>query len=260
MTTIFLSPHFDDAAYSCGGLIWELAQRGEVVEVWTVCSGDPPDRPLTPFAELLHARWETTGAEVIATRKREDAAACQGLGAGRRGLDVPDCIYRWLPGDLPLVSQEEDLWQPVHPGEVELVSAIADHVKRMLPAGATLVCPMALGNHVDHRMTRLAGEMAAQAGERTCLAYYADLPYVLREDVQSRLVEPGWEEKRYPLSGEGLAAWQEAVAAYASQLSSFWSDVDEMHEQIAAYAATCGGGRLYFLGLTRGPCGVSSIS
>jgi LmbE family N-acetylglucosaminyl deacetylase len=260
MTTIFLSPHFDDAVYSCGGLIWELSRQGETVEVWTVCTGDPPDRPLTPFAELLHARWETTSADVIATRQQEDGAACQRVGAGRRTFGVPDCIYRWLPGDLPLVDREEDLWQPVHPGEAGLIESIAGRVKEMLPSGATLVSPMAIGNHIDHRIARMAAEMVAVKVKPVCLAYYADLPYVLRLADQNLPVEPGWEEKRYPLSREGLAAWQDAIAAYASQLSTFWSGEDEMHEQIAAYAAACGGGRLYFLALTRGPCGVSSIS
>ena len=260
MTTIFLSPHFDDAAYSCGGLIWELIRQGEAVEVWTVCSGKPPDRPLTPFAELLHARWETTGAEVIAIRRGEDEAACRRLGAGRRYFDVPDCIYRWLPGDQPLVNQEEDLWQPVHPGEAGLIASISGRVKEMLPSGSTLVCPMGIGKHVDHRITRLAAETAVGGGKESCLGYYADLPYVLRLNGQNLPVEPGWEEKLFPLSIGGLDAWQDAVAAYASQLSSFWSGEDEMREQMAAYAAACGGGRLYFLGLTRGPCGVSSIS
>jgi len=225
-----------------------------------VCSGNPPDRPLTPFAELLHTRWETTAAEVIATRLGEDAAACMRIGAERRYLGIPDCIYRWLPGDVPLVNREEDLWQPVHPEETGLMDSIAGKVKEMLPSEATFVCPIAIGDHVDHRIARLAAERAAAEGKAAYLAYYADLPYVLRLKGQSLPVEPGWEEKRYPLSGEGLAAWQDAIAAYASQLSTFWSGEDEMREQIAAYTAACGGGRLYFLGLTRGPCGVSSIS
>ncbi len=259
MTYVFLSPHFDDAAYSCGGLIWELHRQGEHVEVWTVCSGEPPDRPLTPFAQELHARWETDGAQVIATRKREDAVACARLGAAVRYFGVPDCIYRWLPDGTPLITKEEDLWQPVHPGETELVSGLVGKLRQALPHPATLVCPLGLGNHVDHRMVRLSGEKAAQASADLCLAYYADLPYVLRQECQVA-IEMGWEVKQYPLSAEGLAAWQDAVAAYASQFSSFWSGPEEMREQVSGYARKNGGARLYFFGLTRGPCGVSSIS
>ncbi len=123
-----------------------------------------------------------------------------------------------------------------------------------------MVCPMAMGNHVDHRMARIAGENAARSGERICLEYYADVPYVLRQDMQDLPVEAEWEARRYPLSEGGIVAWQGAVAAYASQLSSFWSDEAQMRAEIGRYARQNGGDQLYFFSLTRGPCGVSSIS
>ena len=97
MIWIFLSPHFDDAALSCGGLAWEQAQQGDRVEIWTVCSGSPPDLPLPPFARQLHARWGTGGPETVERRRLEDEEACRRLGALARYFDVPDCIYRRLP-------------------------------------------------------------------------------------------------------------------------------------------------------------------
>ena len=33
---IYLSPHLDDAVYSCGGMLWEQVQRGVQAEVWTI--------------------------------------------------------------------------------------------------------------------------------------------------------------------------------------------------------------------------------
>ncbi len=41
-TWIFVSAHFDDVVLSAGGLVWELTRRGDQVEVWTVCAGNPP--------------------------------------------------------------------------------------------------------------------------------------------------------------------------------------------------------------------------
>jgi len=40
MRWIYISPHFDDAVLSCGGLIWEQTHKGITVEIWTVCAGD----------------------------------------------------------------------------------------------------------------------------------------------------------------------------------------------------------------------------
>ncbi|MBA4379671.1 MAG: PIG-L family deacetylase, partial [Anaerolinea sp.] len=57
MRWIYISPHLDDAVLSCGGLIWEQSHAGTQVEIWTVCTGDPPEGPLSPFAEVLHAEW-----------------------------------------------------------------------------------------------------------------------------------------------------------------------------------------------------------
>lgn len=45
---LFLSPHFDDVALSCGGMIDQLIGAGATVEVWTIFSGFPA----SPFSTL----------------------------------------------------------------------------------------------------------------------------------------------------------------------------------------------------------------
>jgi len=60
MDWVFLSPHLDDAVLSCGGFIFELIQKGERVEICTICAGDPPPGELSPLAEMLHQRWGVT--------------------------------------------------------------------------------------------------------------------------------------------------------------------------------------------------------
>ena len=56
MRWIYLSPHFDDAVLSCGGLIRAQSQEGLAVEIWTIFAGDPPPGPLSEFALKIHAR------------------------------------------------------------------------------------------------------------------------------------------------------------------------------------------------------------
>jgi len=58
MHWIYLSPHFDDVALSCGGLVWEQVQAGKAVSIWTVCAGSASVGDLSPFAKELHMRWE----------------------------------------------------------------------------------------------------------------------------------------------------------------------------------------------------------
>jgi LmbE family N-acetylglucosaminyl deacetylase len=83
MPWIYLSPHFDDVALSCGGLVWEQTQIGEMVSIWTVCAGEPPLGDLSPFAKELHSRWEV-GQNAPNQRKNEDTRSCHRLGVSSR--------------------------------------------------------------------------------------------------------------------------------------------------------------------------------
>ncbi|HEX2981783.1 MAG TPA: PIG-L family deacetylase, partial [Anaerolineaceae bacterium] len=147
MTTIFLSPHFDDAVYSCGGWIWDRTQAGDPVEVWTVCAGNIPPGPLSPLAEMLHERWGTGGA-AISVRRAEDQRACQIVGAKHRHLDIPDVIYRRLPDGQPVAQSEEGLSGPLPLEERERAAQIAAQLKSEIPDGALLVSPIGLGHHI----------------------------------------------------------------------------------------------------------------
>ncbi len=93
MDWIYLSPHFDDAVFSCGGLLWEQVQAGDTVQIWTVCAGEPLPGAFSRFAQLHHLRWES-GEQAVAQRKLEDQLACRRVGAAGSYLPVPDCIYR----------------------------------------------------------------------------------------------------------------------------------------------------------------------
>jgi LmbE family N-acetylglucosaminyl deacetylase len=116
-TWIFLSAHFDDVVLSAGGLAWELTRRGDQVEIWTICAGDPPaGKPLTEYAQLLHGFWDI-GEDVPAKRSQEDAACCALLGASAyRRYTMLDNIYRYLPGsDEPVIKVNEDQFRPLEP-------------------------------------------------------------------------------------------------------------------------------------------------
>jgi LmbE family N-acetylglucosaminyl deacetylase len=245
MHWIYLSPHLDDVVLSAGGLVWEQTSAGEKVEIWTVCAGDPPASPYTPFAQELHARWGTNGAQTSALRRAEDEAACHILGAQVRHSPIPDCIYRRMPeSGEPVIHDRDDLFQAYSPGEKYLVADIAAWIRKALPDGARLVSPLALGGHVDHRLVREAAESLF-----TPLWFYADYPYAiddplnhsdLRHQIDS--YQPSFVQG---ISPQALAAWQAAIAAYVSQVSTFWGSLDEMRGRIAAYHQEGGGAVLW---------------
>ena len=67
MTHVFVAPHPDDVALSCGGLIASLRELGQTVTILTVFSGDGSADRLTPYQrEALgfgsKALWPNTEA------------------------------------------------------------------------------------------------------------------------------------------------------------------------------------------------------
>lgn len=251
---IYLSPHLDDAALSCGGLIAAQAARGLAVEIWTVCSGDPPEGPLSPFAESLHRRWEgepeapgvSPGSrQVYAQRRAEDRLSCTRLGAASWHAGLCDCIYRRSPrsGEF-LYASEESLSSTIHPDELSLVEDLRSQLATRFalqqaasPDAVWLVCPLALGGHVDHRLVRAAAERLELP-----LLYYADFPYALKAAAALEALErAGWACIEASLSPDSLQAWEEGVAAHVSQISSFWENAQTMRQAIYDYSAGMNG-------------------
>lgn len=271
MDWIYLSPHFDDAVFSCGGLLWEQVQAGDTVQIWTVCAGEPLPGAFSQFAQLHHLRWES-GEQAVAQRKLEDQLACRRVGAAFHYLPVPDCIYRRageeyfrkkrrrkaaprkappLTQDPPPDGHEEHLYTsleaimgPLRPEEEPLVGQVSQELARTLPASSQVVCPLTLGGHADHRLTRQAAE--ALSASPSPLWYYADFPYVLKSaSLVEELISSGWQSTTRPISPAGVQAWYDAIVAHKSQLSTFWEDLPALRLALEGYIAQHGGATLW---------------
>lgn len=250
MRWIFLSPHFDDIVLSCGGMVWEQARAGRQVQIWTVCAGGPPEggppegQGFSDFARELHERWGT-GIETVAARLKEDRAAARRLGATSRYWDLPDCIYRRLADGRWLVNGEDDLWQPLPEAAEGDVARLSQWMMADIQPGDVLVSPLTLGNHVDHQLVRTAAERTARAAG-VPLRYYPDYPYAVRPGGESAgKVGEDWQKECYSVSLEALRAWQDAIACYASQISTFWTGIEGMESALEAYWRAGGGACLW---------------
>ena len=173
MKHIFFSPHLDDVVLSCGGMIYQLAQAGQSIEVIAVFAGDPPPGPLTPFAQSLHERWQGDYAD----RRREDVASLNHVGAEAFHWPYPDAVYR-RDGKTgaALYGSEESIFGEVHAVDADLIESVAARLQA-IDAPARLIVPLAAGGHVDHQVVRRAAESLGQV-----LTYYEDYPYVENPD------------------------------------------------------------------------------
>jgi len=232
---IFISPHFDDVVLSVGGMVWELTHRGDVVEIWTMCAGDPPfDKPLTDYARMLHAFWGLED-DVPYQRSLEDLACNQVLGVSAfRRNTVPDNIYRYFPdSDEAVVKENEDNRGPLEPAESYLIPQAVDFLRKNIPSGWEVAIPLAVGHHRDHVLTRKAAERLGVP-----IWHFIDFPYVVTNEFKQDDFIP-WQAETFSLavSQEGLKAWIDGFSCQRSQIEFLFTDEEEMRKAITKYHA-----------------------
>ena len=241
---IYLAPHLDDAALSCGAQIAALTRTGATVLIVTVMAGDPDEPELSDYVRSLHDRWQLA-ADAAAQRRAEDIAACAILGADHLHLTVPDCIYRTDPATgAPLYLSDPDIFGDVAPAEAYLVDEIAAALATLPPA-ARMVAPLTVGHHVDHLLVRTSAE---RVWPKHDLWYYEDYPYAQEPGTVDAVIGAGdtsWHAHTQPVDNAALAAKIASILAFRSQLSTFFTDRADLERQVRGYAAQVGGERLW---------------
>lgn len=171
---VILSPHLDDAALSCGGLLHAL--QGVATLVVTLCSGNPPPVATPEGSSKAPARRGHVSPRI---RRTEDIAAMRAIDAAFVHLSFPDAIYRrsLQTGKLIYPSARER-WIAPHGDDAAYIEELYQLLRRIcLELGPILlVSPMGIGDHVDHQITARVAMRLAQAG--ASLLFYEDFPYV----------------------------------------------------------------------------------
>jgi LmbE family N-acetylglucosaminyl deacetylase len=249
---VFLSPHLDDAVLSCGGLIYELTQQGQIVLILTLLAGDPPNPlPVTPLVTELHQRWNA-GSNPYLVRRAEDQESAAIVGAQaehRPGLDAP---YRVNTQGQALYPHWQDVIGPLPNDDPLWTTPLA------LPAQTQAVyAPLGVGRHADHRIVR----QLAWAIEGLALYFYEDFPYTVataavplevQPDYQSLPITPTVQQALsdignpmtphlIPLREAAIQAKIKAIRAHQSQLSTFWPDTATLESGVRRYAQQVAG-------------------
>lgn len=244
---IFLSPHYDDIALSCGGIAALLSSEGRQPEVALIFGSLPdPAVPLTSFAEQLHAEWGLDSSQVIASRRAEEAFASVILGTSDIFLPFRDAIYR---GERYLGN--EGIFGAVAADETALSDDIIASLRLGDDERATtrVYVPLAIGNHVDHQIAFAAGLTLAREG--WSVWFYEDLPYALRAGARDQRVTGDAITLTTAAIVEVNSTWEQkisAIMAYPSQLATVFSYVDagstrdEIDALMSDYARANGGG------------------
>jgi LmbE family N-acetylglucosaminyl deacetylase len=243
---VFLSPHYDDAALSCGGLLTRLSQRSAQVTMLTVFTADAanPD-DTSPLAHTLRALWHTGHGqdEVYKVRAEEERGVCEALGFGSAWLGFPEapCRYPRMRTVDELVSPGYDLRQDV------AYAALRERLGAELDAhrGACVFVPLGVG-HLDHLLVYAVVDDLITAGEvNHPVMYYEDYPYAARSGIAQRLAQVQSHTTMWPHTlalGDALRARFDLIQRYHSQMRMLFETESGAFDELNTYAMSVGGG------------------
>ena len=156
-----------------------------------------------------------------ALRREEDRQALALLGAEALHAGFLDCIYRRDPQRGRFVYRRlgEILGQETA-GEPRLLAEIGEYLIDIIRNAryGHVFAPLALGGHIDHRITHAAVKRAASALPQTKFHYYEDLPYAIGDAANGERVKG---MRSYICTrADGSQQKHEAMACYTSQVKN----------------------------------------
>lgn len=231
-TALVISPHLDDAAFSCGGTMAQLSDAG-----WRVVMATAFTRSICPAEGFALACQLDKGLppdiDYLALRRQEDHVAAGLLGAEPRHLDLPEAPHRGYasaPALFGPVRDDDDVWQP-------LATILTALIAELRPA--LLLGPQGLGNHVDHHQV-IRALLDATNGHP--IAFYRDTPYAIRNPEALRNVTlPPFHETTVEICN-GLDRKLAASCAYRSQIGFQFGGADETTVALRKFAVQEGHG------------------
>ena len=225
---VAISPHLDDAAFSCGGTLACLAKAGWQVTVCTLFTRSVSNPG--PFALACQLdKGLPPDVDYMAIRRAEDAQACALLGATPVWLDFAEAPHRGYDSAAALFGA-------LRSGD-EVQFGLAAALARLLrPAPDLVLAPQAVGGHVDHVQTVHALRLALAA--QVPVLWWTDFPYASRP--HSHPARPFEREMADLPVGhfDGDAATRlSACAAYETQLGFQFGGRDGLAEVLSAVGA-----------------------
>lgn len=152
---LYISPHYDDAIYSNGGLIQLLKKSRKKISILTV------------FTKSKWAPYVVNVDDINSLRRTENDIACERLKCNTIDLDFPDSSARGYKSHL--VSRSNCRNDKIFP-------SVSKSLKRTIEKHNPdcIFLPLGIGNHIDHLMVQ---ESIIKNFSINCYLY-EELPYV----------------------------------------------------------------------------------
>ncbi len=210
-TCLFVSPHFDDAVFSVGGYLSEVIdpKRAIVVNVFT--QGGSKMNTLSARAYLSQCGYPDS-TELYKLRDKEDTNALTQMGIRKVNLGLVEALWRkrnfnsilnFIGKLVPEVAMMYPTYAyhvirgQVHSDDNKTIEVVTKKLQKIVDKNSIdiVFAPLAIGNHIDHRVVRLAVEKL----NNVRIIGWEDYPYnlVLDHSVLANSVtyKPNWRKK-----------------------------------------------------------------
>ncbi|MDF7814081.1 PIG-L family deacetylase [Hymenobacter sp. YC55] len=231
---LFISPHLDDVAFSCGGTFAKLARAGWQCVLLTVFTRSVPQP--TGFALACQTdKGFSPEVDYLALRRQEDTVAARHLGATTvYWLDLPEAPHRGYHSPPALFA---DLLPTDHINQT-IAELLADKLAATPPQ--LVFAPQGLGLHVDHRHVMQA--VCATVPADVPVFWYRDTPYIIRQPdaLPAPELPAGLSEVAMLLTQAALTAKVAASQAYASQIGFQFGGSEQVQAKLSQLASAEG--------------------
>lgn len=197
---VIVSPHLDDAVFSCGGAIAQMRREGPVLVI----------NVNTRYLSSVKNRGVVTGD----VRYKEEVDAASFLGFESLQLDELDALFR-----RPAYASIANIFRPPVAEDIAWLPTLRERLDAVLRAihFEQLLVPLGIGWHADHVLAHAA--FTPWIG-RSELVFYEDAPYCwIPHATRYRLTELAEFESTAvdgTLADAGAwQSWREASGAYA---------------------------------------------
>lgn len=198
----FISPHLDDAAFSAGGLISYLSDKTEVVAITVFTEAGEDKHSLSAISYAKQCGYsEEKFPEFFEARRREDKELFESYGIKVKHLGFLDALWRpkqelnfkeklasFFLNDFRYIYPTHK-WHiskgKIHDADMVNLVELQKKLTEIVGDGgdAQVFCPVGVGEHVDHVMTREACKRAFEN-----VIYWEDSPYNLYHDTENEFV------------------------------------------------------------------------
>lgn len=190
-TCYFVSPHFDDAVLSAGALMTYLAAHTKLVIINVFTKSDPSVTTFSARTFLKQCGY-TDAAQLYIDRETEDADVFKNIADKIINLGFVDALWRkkYTRNIFSRIFYRIPELQVIYPTyklhitkgmiakqDFKTLEMIKTKLQEIITNDNSVVfCPFAIGNHIDHVITRRACDELYQD-----IIYWSDYPYNLKD-------------------------------------------------------------------------------